>query len=82
MPIDEAGQHAARRPEYRVEAPDAIRPFNGAETIVRYRENSFSAGTAFSGDYKVVAFGFPFETIKTDWAKHRVMKALLDYFEQ
>ncbi|MBZ0201089.1 MAG: fibronectin type III domain-containing protein, partial [Ignavibacteriaceae bacterium] len=48
---------------YAVEAPDAINPVKGAKTILRYTENSFSAGTAYKKNYGVVVLGFPFETI-------------------
>ena len=65
---------------YRVEAPDAIRGFGGSKTIIRYSENGFSAGIAYSGKYKIVAFGFPFETILGISNQAAIMKTVLDYF--
>ena len=65
---------------YAVEAPDAIAPVNGGVTVLRYSENLFSAGTAYLGDYGVVAFGFPFETIKGQIKRDAIMKYVLNYF--
>ncbi|KAA3612507.1 MAG: xanthan lyase [Calditrichaeota bacterium] len=66
---------------YRVEAPDAIRGFGGSKTIIRYKENGFSAGIAFSGKYKIVTFGFPFETISEKENRVQIMKTVIDFFE-
>ncbi len=66
---------------YTVEAPDAIAPADSlGKTILRYAENSFSAGVAYSGNYKVVALGFPFETILTATDRDRMMAAILKFF--
>jgi len=65
---------------YTVEAPDAIAPADSlGKTILRYAENSFSAGVAYSGTYKVIALGFPFETILTAADRDRMMAAMLKY---
>jgi len=65
---------------YRVEAPDAFLPENGAVTVLRYAENRFSAGTAYKGtDYHLVVFGFPFETILGSQDRNKIMKGVLDY---
>jgi hypothetical protein len=65
---------------YAVEAPDAIQPINGSETILRYNENNFSAAAGYKGDYNVIVFGFPFETILTKQMRIEVMKEVLRYF--
>ena len=65
---------------YAVEAPDAIAPTNGAETILRYKENQFSAGVSYKGSYNVVVFGFPFETISKSEVRNDIMKAVIKYF--
>ena len=65
---------------YAVEAPDAITPVNGSATVLRYSENLFSAGTAYTGDYNVVVFGFPFETIIGQNKRDEIMKSVLNYF--
>jgi hypothetical protein len=65
---------------YAVEAPDAIAPAKGAETILRYKENHFSAAVGYKGDYDVVVFGFPFETILKSEIRNDLMKAIIKYF--
>ena len=65
---------------YKVEAPDAIIPALGAKTILRYTENEYSAATAFSGGYKCIVFGFPFESIETVKERNRTMQAILHFF--
>jgi hypothetical protein len=64
---------------YAVEAPDAISPFGGSETLLRYAEDSFPAATGYRGEYGVVVFGFPFETILGDDVRSTVMGAVLGY---
>jgi len=65
---------------YAVETPNAIAPVKSAETILRYKENYFSAAIGYKGDYGVVVFGFPFETIlKTD-VRNEIMKMIIKYF--
>ena len=66
---------------YITEAPDAIEPADStAKTILRYSENNISAAVAHKGDYNVIAFGFPFETILNQGNRDEVMKAVLNYF--
>ncbi len=65
---------------YRVEAPDAIGPINGSKTIIRYKENGFSAGIAYKGHYKIIAFGFPYETIIEKDDRNEVMQSILKFF--
>jgi hypothetical protein len=67
---------------YNVEAPDAIAPANSdAKVILRYSENQFGAGVAYKGNYRIICFGFPFETIETQTMRNKIMKAVLDYFK-
>lgn len=68
---------------YYVESPDAIEP-NGENcyTIVRYSENNLSAAIAFSGKYKICAFGFPFETIQSEKERTKMMEAILLFFSE
>ncbi|MCK4641776.1 MAG: fibronectin type III domain-containing protein, partial [Candidatus Marinimicrobia bacterium] len=68
---------------YAVESPDAIEPADTtAVTILRYRENNTSAAVGFKGDYSVVAFGFPFETIPDQGKRDEVMQAILNYLKK
>jgi len=65
---------------YKVESPDAILPVgNGARTILRYDENYFSSGIAYNGNYSIVIFGFPFETILGQENRDKVMEAVFKY---
>ncbi len=66
---------------YAVSAPDAIQGVNGGKIILRYSENEFPAATVYSGNYKVVAFGFPFETIFSQKTRDEVMKAVLGFLK-
>ena len=66
---------------YTVEAPDAIEPADSlANTIFRYKENNMSAAVAYDGPYKIIIFGFPFETISNEESRTRVMRAVLKFF--
>jgi hypothetical protein len=68
---------------YSVEAPDAIEPAGkGAICGFRYTENNTSAGVVFSGSYKSVVFGFPFETIKSENERNILMKQIINFFEK
>lgn len=68
---------------YATEAPDAIEPADAqAQTILRY-PNSMSAGIAYAGeDYRLIAFGFPFEGIASTEERARVMDAILAFLKQ
>jgi hypothetical protein len=66
---------------YSVESPDAIEPIGeGSYSICRYGENNLSAAVAFSGKYKTCAFGFPFETVKCEKDRIKLMEAVLQFF--
>lgn len=65
--------------QYPVESPDGIEPFDEkAETIFRYTENNYSAAVFYNGERKVITLGFPFESIKGQNERDRLMKLLLD----
>ena len=66
---------------YAVEAPDAIRPVGkGAEIVLRYAENGLGAGIAYKGPYKIVVWGFPFESIREEQARDLLMEKILNFF--
>lgn len=63
---------------YTVEGADALEPADStAVTLIRYRENNMSAGVARTGEERVVALGFPFETIRDEGARDRIMRSIL-----
>lgn len=67
---------------YVVESPDGIEPASGdAFTIFRYSENNLSAGVAYQGKYKTCVLGIPFESIKTQDERDRLMRAMLTFFD-
>lgn len=66
---------------YKVEAPDGIEPSgDGAFRIYRYAAGKVSAGVAYSGNYKCVILGFPFETITNRNEQNQLMKDILMFF--
>ncbi|MCF8380880.1 MAG: N-acetylmuramoyl-L-alanine amidase [Bacteroidales bacterium] len=68
---------------YTVEAPDAIVPSDSSgKTLLRYTENNMSAAVSYSGPYKIVAFGFPFETILNEKDREFIMLKILDFLNK
>lgn len=68
---------------YSSESPDGIEPKGeGAWTIFRYKDNNISAGTAYSGDHKVVSLGFPVETIRNSAEMESLIKAVIKFFSE
>jgi len=68
---------------YKVEAPDAIEPSgDNSKVLMRYSENNVSAGIIYNGNYKVVAMGFPFETIIDSQTRNALMKRVLEFFAE
>ena len=66
---------------YTVASPDAIEPSgDGAVTAFRYRENNASAGIIYNGTYKIIALGFPYETIINDEKRKKLMKQITFFF--
>lgn len=66
---------------YFIESPDAIEPIDAnGYTICRYAENNLSAGIVHdSEDNKICALGFPFETIKEESERNKLMRSILNY---
>lgn len=68
---------------YAVESPDSFYPANSsiAATFMRYSENNLVAGTALDdGTRRVVAVGFPFETMRSDASRNHLMAQILNFF--
>jgi hypothetical protein len=75
---------------YGVELPDSLKPavapkdvkdFETSETVLRYKENGWSAAIAMQKPRKVVVFGFPFECVVGAENRAKVMKAVVEYFK-
>ncbi len=69
---------------YVVESPDAIVPADpAAYTCFRYSENNLPAGVVFGGNetdkWRTVVLGFPFESIKGETQRDKMMMQVLNY---
>lgn len=66
---------------YKVEAPDAIEPKGKNSSILfRYADGNKTAATAFNGDYKVIVFGFPFESITEEKERDLLIEQITKYW--
>ena len=70
---------------YIVDSPDSFfASDNRGATLMRYSENNLVAATAMTDKekgYKVVALGFPFETIGSEKDRKELMKQIVTYFK-
>jgi hypothetical protein len=67
---------------YMVESPDGIEPESiDSYTCFRYRDSGVGAAVAYKGNYKVVALGFPFETLKSENERNSLMRQVINFFE-
>lgn len=67
---------------YCVETPDGLLPSSGKSAIImRYTDTNIGAGIAFdSGQWKVVSFGFPIETVRDKDLQKKLIQLSLDFF--
>lgn len=66
-----------------MESPDAIVPATPeAHTVMRYSENNLSAAVAYRGNYRTFVMGFPFEAIRTPAEREKLMRQIMQFFEQ
>lgn len=73
--------HTPNNSMYAVEDPDLLVPVDEKAFIIcRYEGNDYAAGVAYAGKYKTCTFGFPFETIKDEESRDRIMSAVLHFF--
>jgi len=66
---------------YAVESAEALRPVQGGKTLLRYAENSFSAGIGYKGTTNIVVLGFPFETILGAPQREALMRGILRFLD-
>lgn len=67
---------------YAVESPETFTPADSSHgtVILRYAENDYAAGIAMaSNTHRVVAMGFPYETIAEPQARARLMAQILSF---
>ncbi len=70
---------------YGVELPDSIQPAkdSGAQVLLRYKDAHFNAAIAYAGEqYRLVMFGFPFETITSAEVRESIMQTILSFLTQ
>ena len=67
---------------YPVTRPEVLIPTNGAFTPFVYELSHRSAAVAYSGYYRSVLLGFPFEAIRSSRDRDLVMISLLDFLTQ
>ena len=69
--------------KYIVETPDGLLPASkDAYTIFRYPGNNISAAVAYSGNYKVVSFGFPIESLECCCEIDKLIEEVVNFFER
>lgn len=67
---------------YPIESPEVVTPTKGATTILRYRANSQSAAVGYSGEYRAITMGFPFECIGDEQQRNDLMQLILTYLTE
>ena len=65
---------------YKTENPCAIAPLKDASVILEYVNNKIPAAVSFKGKHKVIALGFPFETLLSESVRADMMNSILDFF--
>ncbi len=68
---------------YKVNWPDVITPTGGSVAAMEYTSagSGTVAGVQYSGTYKLVYLGFPFETIVSSSIQTTIMSRVLDFFD-
>ena len=64
---------------YPVTRPEVLIPTGDAFTPFVYEHSRRSAAVAYSGAYRSILLGFPFEAIRSAYDRHLVMASLLDF---
>jgi N-acetylmuramoyl-L-alanine amidase len=65
---------------YDVAYPDYINPFGGSQENMNYDGTSWHAGVQYSGTFKVINLGFPFEAVISAAHRDSLMKRAMDFF--
>lgn len=64
---------------YAVTRPEVLTPHTGAFTPFVYEHSRSSAAVAYSGAYRSIILGFPFEAIRSQRDRNLVMVSLLEF---
>ncbi len=66
---------------YHANTPDGIAPVDSkGKTFCRYAGSNTGAGVVYSGQHRVCTLGFPFEIIKEESERDRLMQSVLQFF--
>ena len=65
--------------QYPVTRPEVLLPTDGAFTPFIYEHSRCSAAVAYSGSYRSILMGFPFEAIRSSRDRDLVMVSLLEF---
>jgi len=65
---------------YDVVYPDCINPYGGGQVDMTYDGTGYNAGVQYSGTFKVVNLGFPFEALLTQADRDTVMSRVMNFF--
>jgi len=65
---------------YEVKYPDCINPFGGGQVNMSYDGTGYDAGVQYSGTFKVINLGFPFEAILTQADRDTILSRVMDFF--
>ena len=64
---------------YAVSRPDILVPLDNAFVSFIFDGNRESAGVAYSGDYRVLSTSFPFESVKGEDLRSKLMGAVMRF---
>ena len=59
----------------------ALRPVGGGFTVMRYDDGDQTAAVGYTGDYRSLAMGFPFEAIVDEGQRDRLMQQIMNFLE-
>jgi N-acetylmuramoyl-L-alanine amidase-like protein/fibronectin type III domain protein len=63
---------------YSLKSPDVIKAINGSRPVLRYRNGNIAA-TAYHGNFAIVNFGFPLESIGDNIVRDKVFKKSIQF---
>lgn len=68
---------------YGVESPDALRPVGERSfAVMRYADTGLTAAVANDGERRTFVMGFPFETIRSEEQRERLMRDVLYFLHE
>ncbi len=68
-------------PVYPVASPDGLEPTGGSQAALTYATGE-TAAIQYSGDYRLIVIGFPFETVLDAENRQKIIHAAQDFFDK